>query len=140
MVFAVVFVFKQKTAYEMRISDWSSDVCSSERGDQYSVGVIQVFIAGGRRIRPQRQLVCGDGAGHAQARIGIDVIGAHQRPGQLVEDGVVLGQQLTGKIETDGVGSVHLYGVSQLGRRDVQGVVSCNVAKCLLFSVDRKST
>src|SRR3546814_6200046 len=25
-----VFFFKQKTAYEMRISDWSSDVCSSE--------------------------------------------------------------------------------------------------------------
>src|SRR3546814_15479227 len=24
------FVFKQKTAYEMRISDWSSDVCSSD--------------------------------------------------------------------------------------------------------------
>src|SRR3546814_8779312 len=27
----VFFVFKQKTAYEMRISDWSSDVCSSDR-------------------------------------------------------------------------------------------------------------
>src|SRR3546814_1430053 len=26
----IVFVFKQKTAYEMRISDWSSDVCSSD--------------------------------------------------------------------------------------------------------------
>src|SRR3546814_15403759 len=26
------FFFKQKTAYEMRISDWSSDVCSSDRG------------------------------------------------------------------------------------------------------------
>src|SRR3546814_3879077 len=26
----VLFVFKQKTAYEMRISDWSSDVCSSD--------------------------------------------------------------------------------------------------------------
>src|SRR3546814_1821333 len=25
-----LFVFKQKTAYEMRISDWSSDVCSSD--------------------------------------------------------------------------------------------------------------
>src|SRR3546814_15811445 len=25
----VVFFYKQKTAYEMRISDWSSDVCSS---------------------------------------------------------------------------------------------------------------
>src|SRR3546814_5353386 len=30
-----VFFFKQKTAYEMRISDWSSDVCSSDlRGDR----------------------------------------------------------------------------------------------------------
>src|SRR3546814_4189548 len=28
--FAVFFFFKQKTAYEMRISDWSSDVCSSD--------------------------------------------------------------------------------------------------------------
>src|SRR3546814_10667891 len=27
---AVFFFFKQKTAYEMRISDWSSDVCSSD--------------------------------------------------------------------------------------------------------------
>src|SRR3546814_14999328 len=29
-VLVVVFFFKQKTAYEMRISDWSSDVCSSD--------------------------------------------------------------------------------------------------------------
>src|SRR3546814_14676704 len=28
----VFFFFKQKTAYEMRISDWSSDVCSSDVG------------------------------------------------------------------------------------------------------------
>src|SRR3546814_9822588 len=28
-----VFIFKQKTAYEMRISDWSSDVCSSDLND-----------------------------------------------------------------------------------------------------------
>src|SRR3546814_7919042 len=27
-----VFFFKQKTAYELRISDWSSDVCSSDLG------------------------------------------------------------------------------------------------------------
>src|SRR3546814_5942814 len=26
----ICFFFKQKTAYEMRISDWSSDVCSSD--------------------------------------------------------------------------------------------------------------
>src|SRR3546814_15959767 len=30
----VIFFFKQKTAYEMRISDWSSDVCSSDLADQ----------------------------------------------------------------------------------------------------------
>src|SRR3546814_10615730 len=29
-VYRIVFFFKQKTAYEMRISDWSSDVCSSD--------------------------------------------------------------------------------------------------------------
>src|SRR3546814_2214496 len=42
-----IFFFKQKTAYEMRISDWSSDVCSSDllmasakRGDQRLVAVV----------------------------------------------------------------------------------------------------
>src|SRR3546814_4950127 len=30
VVCSVYFFFKQKTAYEMRISDWSSDVCSSD--------------------------------------------------------------------------------------------------------------
>src|SRR3546814_3157194 len=29
-MFCIFFFFKQKTAYEMRISDWSSDVCSSD--------------------------------------------------------------------------------------------------------------
>src|SRR3546814_2578331 len=31
------FFFKQKTAYEMRISDWSSDVCSSDLDMKVSV-------------------------------------------------------------------------------------------------------
>src|SRR3546814_10891190 len=30
MLVSLFFFFKQKTAYEMRISDWSSDVCSSD--------------------------------------------------------------------------------------------------------------
>src|SRR3546814_20033 len=33
-LFFVFFFFKQKTAYEMRISDWSSDVCSSDLGGE----------------------------------------------------------------------------------------------------------
>src|SRR3546814_8948653 len=32
-----VFFFKQKTAYEMRISDWSSDVCSSDLSMEHPV-------------------------------------------------------------------------------------------------------
>src|SRR3546814_9928350 len=31
---SVVFFVKQKTAYEMRISDWSSDVCSSDLAER----------------------------------------------------------------------------------------------------------
>src|SRR3546814_10242852 len=30
VISCIVFFFKQKTAYEVRISDWSSDVCSSD--------------------------------------------------------------------------------------------------------------
>src|SRR3546814_13446773 len=39
-----LIVFKQKTAYEMRISDWSSDVCSSDLG-KAAVTVLAVEIA-----------------------------------------------------------------------------------------------
>src|SRR3546814_19260398 len=42
---ACLFFFKQKTAYEMRISDWSSDVCSSD--------LLAGERAGNRRILPR---------------------------------------------------------------------------------------
>src|SRR3546814_10080918 len=35
----LVLFFKQKTAYEMRISDWSSDVCSSD----LKFGIVRAF-------------------------------------------------------------------------------------------------
>src|SRR3546814_5552118 len=35
------FFFKQKTAYDMRISDWSSDVCSSDLFVHLGVGVLE---------------------------------------------------------------------------------------------------
>src|SRR3546814_2882250 len=41
-----VFFFKQKTAYEMRISDWSSDVCSSD---------LLVMLAGFRKAGEFRE-------------------------------------------------------------------------------------
>src|SRR3546814_7320969 len=44
-VYIIVFFFKQKTAYEMRISDWSSDVCSSDLAE-----VEMQFIDCGRAL------------------------------------------------------------------------------------------
>src|SRR3546814_7845822 len=38
------FFFKQKTAYEMRISDWSSDVCSSDLVQLHTLPVIDRLI------------------------------------------------------------------------------------------------
>src|SRR3546814_3410410 len=47
MYYINFFFFKQKTAYEMRISDWSSDVCSSDlQCDEHGVacGVAEIII------------------------------------------------------------------------------------------------
>src|SRR3546814_7093151 len=62
------FFFKQKTAYEMRISDWSSDVCSSDLGAEalpygvkrllggltFSLGLVLVVVAGAERSEERR--------------------------------------------------------------------------------------
>src|SRR3546814_2924518 len=39
------FFFKQKTAYEMRISDWSSDVCSSDLPSYYPADYPEIVAA-----------------------------------------------------------------------------------------------
>src|SRR3546814_9151476 len=43
------FFFKQKTAYEMRISDWSSDVCSSDLERRLRVPAARLRHQGGPR-------------------------------------------------------------------------------------------
>src|SRR3546814_4235894 len=45
--YLIFFFFKQKTAYEMRISDWSSDVCSSDLALAPSDAPLQVGDADG---------------------------------------------------------------------------------------------
>src|SRR3546814_18267044 len=67
VVYLFFFFFKQKTAYEMRISDWSSDVCSSDLVEAYAAGRVEAVItfasegpaleaSGARRIFDSRQL------------------------------------------------------------------------------------
>src|SRR3546814_10443791 len=50
MFVIVVFFFKKKTAYEMRISDWSSDVCSSDLSPE-NLRLVQHHVRA-RRRRP----------------------------------------------------------------------------------------
>src|SRR3546814_10766762 len=72
----IIFFFKQKTAYEMRISDWSSDVCSS---DLAPVGRRQLHHAeaarerhrpGHVRGRPAEQLAVHEVGDAAEEQIG----------------------------------------------------------------------
>src|SRR3546814_5332803 len=48
--YVFVFFFKQKTAYEMRISDWSSDVCSSDLEQRFLHLADRQLDEGGRII------------------------------------------------------------------------------------------
>src|SRR3546814_10210528 len=52
------FFFKQKTAYEMRISDWSSDVCSSDldvrSGGNNMASFICHVVGVAKRVRLER--------------------------------------------------------------------------------------
>src|SRR3546814_9625942 len=68
----VFFFFKQKTAYEMRISDWSSDVCSSDlRGRGRRGAGSTASPAAGRiptRRRSPRGRVCGPASPCATSR------------------------------------------------------------------------
>src|SRR3546814_1049903 len=43
MIFCVCLCFKQKTAYGIRISDWSSDVCSSDLTKEDAFALIDEF-------------------------------------------------------------------------------------------------
>src|SRR3546814_5276865 len=60
------FFFKQKTAYELRISDWSSDVCSSDLGHRRLRRT--PAQPRGRRARAWHRLPAGAQAARAQRR------------------------------------------------------------------------
>src|SRR3546814_3575540 len=69
------FCFKQKTAYEMRISDWSSDVCSSDLAAAGQTYVLS-FPPGQAQVQVQGENFIlgfddnGDGTPDSQVEIG----------------------------------------------------------------------
>src|SRR3546814_6641024 len=62
LCFGLFFFFKQKTAYEMRISDWSSDVCSSDLSTPATP--LPACIPASRKRRHERRAVAAGGAPH----------------------------------------------------------------------------
>src|SRR3546814_6462523 len=68
------FFFKQKTAYEMRISDWSSDVCSSDLVEQQPEGHRQRRL---RHILPARDMDMMHGIAELLVAVLRRIIAAH---------------------------------------------------------------
>src|SRR3546814_5996662 len=66
------FFFKQKTAYEMRISDWSSDVCSSDLPCDLGVAGTarrrEAALASSGQSRRQRLAFCSTAVGQRSGR------------------------------------------------------------------------
>src|SRR3546814_10202762 len=88
-----VFFFKQKTAYDMRISDWSSDVCSSDLAD-IGFAVAPRLNAAGRledMALGIECLLCDDPAQARELAAVLDRINAERRAVQ---------QQMVGEAET----------------------------------------
>src|SRR3546814_8935814 len=84
--FVSFFFFKQKTAYEMRISDWSSDVCSSDllpdvRGAVRAVEMagVEGIAAAGDLLHRRYRLFRGESDQGARWRLGA----AGDRPDHL---------------------------------------------------------
>src|SRR3546814_16173741 len=79
------FLFKQKSAYEMRISDWSSDVCSSD------LGCIAVGHARDAADRRGADRAVAEAAGPAMDRSRVD---SRQQRGELARQGSDLAVKL----------------------------------------------
>src|SRR3546814_10971282 len=100
-----VFFFKQKTAYEMRISDWSSDVCSSDLQDRGGTA------AHCRHLSAREQCIsdpcqcsargCNDRQAHAQCQPGPQRRSEERREGKSVSVRVDLGGRRIIKKKSD---------------------------------------
>src|SRR3546814_11147340 len=101
------FFFKQKTAYEMRISDWSSDVCSSDL--LYRIADGRLVVADTMRWRPWMAELDGDKLNQLVGKMLADLGGAYSVPtvrighrlglfGSLHDAGPATADELAGRL------------------------------------------
>src|SRR3546814_2748832 len=116
MSFFVFFFFSQKTAYDMRISDWSSDVCSSDLFDGLAVllegvgGLAEAGVADAERIY-RLGLAIGVAAAlveHQRAHeVVIDrALGIAAEQGELERKSAVQGKSVSVRVEYRGLRSI----------------------------------
>src|SRR3546814_5046590 len=117
VVFLFFFFFKQKTAYEMRISDWSSDVCSSDleqpsaknglrRGEdlmqlahlKFTVGTVALAIAAASSVAHAQGATSSSSDSAAEAeRLVPEIIVTAQKRKQSIQDVPISIQVVTGE-------------------------------------------
>ncbi len=71
--------------------------------DEENVGRFEVLIRPGWPVRAEGQLVTRTGAGHAQPRVRLDLVGADEPFGQLVGQVLGLERHLSGHIQGEGI-------------------------------------
>ena len=96
--------------------------CRVGANENQKIGFVQILIAAGYGVGAEGPAMARDRGGHAQARIGIDVGTADETLHQLVGDVIILGQQLSGKIERDGSGAVARNDVAEPMRDVVERI------------------
>src|SRR3546814_3919720 len=99
------FFFKQKTAYEMRISDWSSDVCSSYLADlchdvcSFHFGSAPI-TASMRWTSRQANGAAAEGPQRSGGRLGPDFIGPRGTAGRRGQKGWARSNENTSEIQS----------------------------------------
>src|SRR3546814_10790073 len=108
----VFFFFKQKTAYEMRISDWSSDVCSSDL-ERQAMALIRKFpLDPGLNFIGQRNIFLAIAALITVASVAITIVqglnfGVDFRGGLLLEASLAQPADL-GELRNRQIGRAHV--------------------------------
>src|SRR3546814_15740823 len=102
MLSVYVFFFKQKTAYDMRISDWSSDVCSSDLRSKHAISNRhhQSGLPDGHAMRTNEE--SRQPCAHA-----IDAGGDQHDRADAVEQAGAGGQQAVASDEAEASGFIH---------------------------------
>src|SRR3546814_3612526 len=107
-----VFFFKQKTAYEMRISDWSSDVCSSDLQDRHVGEAPQAFeLAFGERGAERGDGIIDPGA---RKRDHVHIAFDHEHAAGLAGSGrgAIEIVERAALVEQRGFGRIQIFGLA----------------------------